>query len=44
VDGTAEQVGPRSIKELERYRDECITSVLAAIGETKARHGLRPED
>jgi carnitine 3-dehydrogenase len=44
VDGTAEQVGPRSIKTLERYRDDCITSVLAAIDETKARHGLRPED
>jgi carnitine 3-dehydrogenase len=44
VDGTTEQVGPRSIKELERYRDECITDVLAAIHEAKARHGLRPED
>jgi carnitine 3-dehydrogenase len=44
VDGTAEQVGPRSIKQLERYRDDCITSVLAAIGEAKARHGLTPAD
>jgi len=44
LEGTAEQVGPRSIKALERYRDDCITSVLAAIDETKARHGLRPED
>jgi carnitine 3-dehydrogenase len=40
VDGTAEQVGPRSIKQLERYRDDCITSVLAAIAQAKARHGL----
>ena len=44
VDGTAEQVGPRSIKALERYRDDCITSVLAAIAETKARHGLHPDE
>jgi carnitine 3-dehydrogenase len=40
VDGTSEQVGARSIKQLERYRDDCITSVLAAIGEAKARHGI----
>jgi carnitine 3-dehydrogenase len=44
VDGTAEQVGTRTIKELERYRDECITGVLAVIDETKARYGMRPED
>ena len=44
VDGTADQVGSRSIKQLERYRDECITNVLSAIAETKARHGLRPEE
>ncbi|TKC87912.1 L-carnitine dehydrogenase [Trinickia terrae] len=44
VAGTAEQVGSRSIKSLERYRDDCITSVLAAIDGAKARHGLRFED
>ncbi|MFL9865506.1 L-carnitine dehydrogenase [Paraburkholderia fungorum] len=44
VNGTSEQVGPRSIKQLERYRDDCITSVLAAIGEAKARHGLLPAE
>ena len=36
--------GPRSIKQLERYRDECITNVLSAIAETKARHGLHPDE
>jgi len=41
VSGTAEQVGMRSIKALERYRDECITNVLAAIADAKAKHGLR---
>lgn len=44
VDGTAEQVGPRSIKQLERYRDDCITSVLAAIRDAKARHGLAVDE
>ncbi|WJF91495.1 L-carnitine dehydrogenase [Paraburkholderia bonniea] len=44
VEGTAEQVGPRTIKELERYRDDCITSVLTAIEETKARHGMQAGD
>lgn len=44
VEGTAEQQGPRSIKALERYRDECITEVIAAIAAVKARHGMRYED
>ncbi|WP_153102053.1 L-carnitine dehydrogenase [Paraburkholderia hayleyella] len=44
AEGTAEQVGPRSIKELERYRDECITSVMAAIAQIKARYGMRAID
>ena len=34
----------RSIKELERYRDECITEVLKSIAAVKARHGMRFED
>ncbi|MEC4595701.1 MULTISPECIES: L-carnitine dehydrogenase [Burkholderia] len=44
VDGTREQQGTRSIKELERYRDECITEVLNAIATVKARYGMRFED
>lgn len=44
VEGTTEQQGTRSIKELERYRDECITEVLKAIAAVKARHGMRFED
>ena len=39
VEGTTEQQGTRSIKELERYRDECITEVLKSIAAVKARHG-----
>ncbi|MGJ0528415.1 L-carnitine dehydrogenase [Burkholderia gladioli] len=44
VEGTAEQQGERSIKALERYRDECITEVIEAISRVKARHGMRYED
>ncbi|GBL60085.1 3-hydroxybutyryl-CoA dehydrogenase [Pseudomonas citronellolis] len=40
VEGTAEQQGKRSIAELERYRDDCLLSVLGAIKDTKARHGF----
>lgn len=44
VEGTKVQQGERSIKELERYRDDCIISVLEAIKGAKARHGLKPEE
>lgn len=44
VDGTARQQGERSIKALERYRDDCITEVIAAVARVKARHGMRDED
>lgn len=44
VDGAAQQLGSRSIKQLERYRDECITNVLSAIAVTKTRHGLRVDE
>jgi carnitine 3-dehydrogenase len=40
VDGTSRQTGGRSIKELERYRDDCIASVLDAIAAAKARHAI----
>jgi carnitine 3-dehydrogenase len=44
VEGTTAQQSGRSIKELERYRDDCIISVMEAIRAAKIRHGLRPED
>ena len=44
VEGTAAQQGARSIRELERYRDDCILGVLAAVREAKARHGFNFED
>lgn len=40
VEGTNEQQGTRSIAELERYRDDCLLAVLAAIKGTKANHGF----
>lgn len=44
VEGTDRQKGSRSIKQLERYRDDAIISVLDAIKGAKARHGLRPDE
>lgn len=44
VDGTAVQQGARSIRQWERYRDDCILGVLAAVRDAKARHGLQFED
>lgn len=41
VQGTAEQQGGRSIKELELYRDDAIIGVLEAIRDAKARHGFK---
>jgi len=40
VDGTSRQTNGRGIKELERYRDDCIASVIEAIAAAKARHGI----
>ncbi|SAL85412.1 3-hydroxybutyryl-CoA dehydrogenase [Caballeronia choica] len=40
VEGTSRQTAGRSVKELERYRDDCITSVIEAVGAAKARHGI----
>ncbi|WP_024300926.1 L-carnitine dehydrogenase [Pseudogulbenkiania sp. MAI-1] len=44
VEGTAAQQGERSIKALERYRDDCLLGVQAAVAAAKARHGLSPEE
>jgi carnitine 3-dehydrogenase len=44
VDGTQAQAGTRSIKELERYRDDALISVMEAVAAAKARHGLGPND
>ena len=40
VDGTKEQLGQHSIADLERYRDDCLMAVQAAIRATKIKHGI----
>lgn len=44
VDGTEPQKMGRSIKELERYRNDCIIAVIDAIKGVKERHGFKFED
>ncbi|HEY6334380.1 MAG TPA: L-carnitine dehydrogenase [Alphaproteobacteria bacterium] len=44
IEGTAAQAGGRSVKELERYRDDALISVMETLKAVKARHGLAPED
>lgn len=40
VDGTAVQLGRHSIADLERYRDDCLLAVQAAVRATKSKHGI----
>ncbi|MFO1057989.1 MAG: L-carnitine dehydrogenase [Dongiaceae bacterium] len=44
VEGTQAQAGGRSVKELERYRDDALISVMETLRQVKARHGLAPND
>lgn len=43
VDGTRAQARGRSVKELERYRDDCLIAVQEAIAAVKKKHGLPPD-
>jgi carnitine 3-dehydrogenase len=40
VDGTKEQAGGKSIKALERFRDDCLIEVEKALAKVRARHGI----
>lgn len=40
VAGTTEQLGKHSIADLERYRDDCLLAVQAAVRATKIKHGI----
>ncbi len=40
VDGTTVQLGQHSIADLERYRDDCLMAVQAAVRATKIKHGI----
>jgi carnitine 3-dehydrogenase len=44
VDGTAVQLGRHSIAELERYRDDCLLAVQAAVKATKLKHGIGDDE
>jgi carnitine 3-dehydrogenase len=44
VDGTAVQLGSHSIADLERYRDDCLMAVQAAVRATKIKHGIALDD
>ena len=44
VDGTKVQLGKHSIADLERYRDDCLMAVQAAITATKIKHGIPLDD
>jgi carnitine 3-dehydrogenase len=44
IDGTAAQAKGRSIAELERFRDDCLISVMDALRACKARWGMDFED
>ena len=44
VDGTSQQLGTHSIADLERYRDDCLMEVQAAVRTTKLKHGIELDD
>jgi carnitine 3-dehydrogenase len=40
VDGTRDQAAGKSVKELERFRDDCLIAVDRAITEVRAKYGI----
>ena len=44
VEGTAAQAAGRSVKQLERYRDDALISIMETLAQVKARHGMQPGD
>ena len=44
VEGTQAQAAGRSVKALERYRDDALISIMETLAEVKARHGMKPGD
>jgi carnitine 3-dehydrogenase len=44
ADGTMEQAAGRSIKELERYRDDALISIQETVRQVKARHGMEADE
>jgi carnitine 3-dehydrogenase len=44
VEGTETQAAGRTVKQLERYRDDALISIMETLAEVKRRHGLQPGD
>jgi carnitine 3-dehydrogenase len=44
AEGTMAQAAGRSIKELERYRDDALISIQETLRQVKARHGMAADD
>jgi len=44
ADGTMEQAAGRSIKELERYRDDALISIQETVRQVKVRHGMAADE
>lgn len=44
VDGTTAQLGKHSIDALERYRDDALLAVMAALEKVRAQHGVDVDD
>ncbi|RRV10164.1 L-carnitine dehydrogenase [Pseudomonas sp. v388] len=44
VDGTTAQLGQHSIAQLERYRDDALLGVIAAVKAAGLQHGLNADD
>jgi carnitine 3-dehydrogenase len=40
VQGTKDQAGGKSIKDLERFRDDCLIEVEKTLARVRARHGI----
>ena len=40
IQGTKEQAGGKSIKDLERFRDDCLIEVEKTLARVRARHGI----
>ena len=43
ADGSQVQLDGRSIADWERYRDDCLMAVQAAVKATKLKHGIAPD-
>ena len=44
LDDATRRATGRSVKALERYRDDALISIMETLAEVKARHGLKPGD